>query len=104
MNHSKVTLAIVEALNGFGNADIRDVRAVSTLLTEAFGSDEDLAYAMLMRRASHALFDGETSFKMNRGEFALAMKYSMNLEPIPTAKGPALALYGMLIDRVRLDG
>lgn len=104
MNHSKVSLAIVEALKGFGNADIRDVKAVSTLLTETFGSDEDLAYAILMRRASHALFDGETSFKMNRGEFALAMKYSMNLEPIPTPKGPALALFGMVIERVMPNG
>lgn len=111
---SEIALKIMELLEGEGNADYEDVRAVQMLLDtemdamkmEALTGQIDSRKAIindLRVRTGEALFSNKGSVEMTKGEFVLCWQEQL-ITGHMTPKGRIFTFLGVPIARRGLDG
>lgn len=111
---TELALRIMELLEGEGNADVEDVRAVQTLIesemdtlkAEAISGmvdDKRQLLNELRLRVGETLYDGKGAVPMTRGEFMLAWQEQM-IHGLMTPKGAMFTFLGVPIARRGLDG
>lgn len=111
---TEVALKIMELLEGEGNADVDDVRAVQQIIEmemdaikmEALSGVVDSRrqiIADLRARTGVALFSGKGAVEMTQGEFVLAWQEQLIAGHV-TPKGTMFTFLGVPVARKGLDG